>query len=206
MASTSKPNGISITRDGALKFIVSWKVTDRDYGGGQQVRYRVHKKTGKPTNWTTANVASNFTTKSFTLSSSNWTPNSGKPTIDYIEVNVRGKRATTTQSGKTTTYDWSDWAKQTWTLNAPRKPEVEPDTTAANSTTFGWEVQKTDSDGQPLIGNYVIRAVIDWISILSRFSAFTSGILDYAAMLYYASIAFVFLFLTVRVYEKRRWG
>ena len=64
----------------------------------------------------------------------------------------------------------------------------------------------TDSNGQPLIGNYVIRAVIDWISILSRFSAFTSGILDYAAMLYYASIAFVFLFLTVRVYEKRRWG
>ena len=64
----------------------------------------------------------------------------------------------------------------------------------------------TDSNGQPLIGNYVIRAVIDWISILSRFSAFTNGILDYAAMLYYASIAFVFLFLTVRVYEKRRWG
>ena len=64
----------------------------------------------------------------------------------------------------------------------------------------------TDSDGQPLIGNYVIRAVIDWVSILSRFAAFTNGILDYAAMLYYASIAFVFLFLTVRVYEKRRWG
>ena len=64
----------------------------------------------------------------------------------------------------------------------------------------------TDSDGQPLIGNYVIRSVIDWVSVLSRFSAFSNGIFDYASLLYYASLAFVFLFLTVRVYEKRRWG
>ncbi len=64
----------------------------------------------------------------------------------------------------------------------------------------------TDSDGQPLIGSYVVRAVISWISIVSRFSAFSNGLFDYAAILYYASLAFVFLFLTVRVYEKRRWG
>ena len=64
----------------------------------------------------------------------------------------------------------------------------------------------TDSDGQYLIGAYVIRAVIDWISVLSRFAAFGNGIFDFAALLYYASLAFVFLFLTVRVYEKRRWG
>ena len=64
----------------------------------------------------------------------------------------------------------------------------------------------TDSDGQPLIGVYAVRAVIDWVSVLSRFSAFSNGIFDFAALLYYASLAFVFLFLTVRVYEKRRWG
>ena len=64
----------------------------------------------------------------------------------------------------------------------------------------------TDSDGQPIIGSYIVRAVIDWISILSRFAAFSNGIFDFAALLYYASLAFVFLFLTVRVYEKRRWG
>ena len=64
----------------------------------------------------------------------------------------------------------------------------------------------TDSDGQPLIGSYIVRSVIDWISVISRFSNFSNGIFDYAALLYYASIAFVFLFLTVRVYEKRRWG
>lgn len=64
----------------------------------------------------------------------------------------------------------------------------------------------TDADGQPLIGSYVVRSVIGWISVLTRFSNFSNGIFDYAALLYYASLAFVFLFLTVRVYEKRRWG
>ena len=63
-----------------------------------------------------------------------------------------------------------------------------------------------DTNGQPLIASYAIRAVIDWVSVLSRFSNFSSGVFDYAALLYYASLAFVFLFLTVRVYEKRRWG
>lgn len=64
----------------------------------------------------------------------------------------------------------------------------------------------TDGDGQPIISNYAVRFVIDWVSVLSRFTAFVNGVFDYAAILYYASLSFVFLFLTVRVYEKRRWG
>jgi hypothetical protein len=35
---------------------------------------------------------------------------------------------------------------------------------------------------------------------------FNNGLIDWAALLYYVSLAFIFLFLTVRVYEKRRWG
>ena len=115
MASTKKPNGITIARDGGLKFVVSWKVTDRDYSAGQQVRYRVKKKNGKTTAWTIANVASNFQTKGFSLTASNWAPNSGQ-VIDQIEVQVRGKRANTTENGKTITYDWSDWANAAWKL------------------------------------------------------------------------------------------
>ena len=64
----------------------------------------------------------------------------------------------------------------------------------------------TDADGQPLIASYVIRSIIDWISVLSRYSAFSNGLFDFASLLYYVSLAFIFLFLTVRVYEKRRWG
>lgn len=56
------------------------------------------------------------------------------------------------------------------------------------------------------IGNYALRAVISWISIFSRFQSFSYGIFDFAALLYYLSICAVFLFLTVRVYERRRWN
>lgn len=56
------------------------------------------------------------------------------------------------------------------------------------------------------IDSYVIRTIIDWISIYSRFGNFSYGILDPATMVYYFSICFVFMFLTVRIYEKRRWS
>ena len=53
---------------------------------------------------------------------------------------------------------------------------------------------------------YAIKFVINWVCVLSRFSNFTQGILDYSAILYYLSISGVFLLLTARVYDKRRWG
>lgn len=51
-----------------------------------------------------------------------------------------------------------------------------------------------------------VRVVLNWISVLSRFDMFSLGVFDFSALLYYLSIAGVFIFLTVRVYEKRRWG
>ena len=56
-----------------------------------------------------------------------------------------------------------------------------------------------------LIDIYPIRAALNWLSVLGRFGNFSIGVFDYSALLYYVSIAFIFLFLTVRVYEKRRW-
>ena len=53
---------------------------------------------------------------------------------------------------------------------------------------------------------YAVRVVIDWISIYSRFGNFSYGILDPATLVYYFSICFVFMFLIVRIYEKRRWS
>jgi len=53
---------------------------------------------------------------------------------------------------------------------------------------------------------YAIRFVLDWVCVLGRFANFQNGVLDFSAILYYASITFVFLLLTVRVYDKRRWG
>ena len=56
------------------------------------------------------------------------------------------------------------------------------------------------------IDSAVVRTVLNWISIYERFSNFTFGLFDFSALAYYASICFAFLFLTVRVYEKRRWA
>ncbi len=57
-----------------------------------------------------------------------------------------------------------------------------------------------------LIDAYAVRAVLSWISIYSRYGNFTYGIFDFAAVVYYVSVAVVFLFLSVRVFEKRRWS
>ena len=60
--------------------------------------------------------------------------------------------------------------------------------------------------GNASIGTYWLRVVLSFVSVFSRFSQFTAGIFDFSALLYYASYIFVFLFLTVRVFEKRRWA
>ena len=54
--------------------------------------------------------------------------------------------------------------------------------------------------------SYKIRYVFDFISIFSRFQAFTAGYLDVAALVYYISVAFIFVYLTVRIYDRRRYS
>lgn len=53
---------------------------------------------------------------------------------------------------------------------------------------------------------YPVRFVLSWFSILARFSNFTNGFFDFSALFYYISLCFVFLFVTCRVYERRRYG
>ncbi len=57
-----------------------------------------------------------------------------------------------------------------------------------------------------ILDSYVLRLVLDWISIYSRYTNFTMGIFDFSSAVYYLSMCGVFLFLTVRVYEKRRFS
>jgi ABC-2 type transport system permease protein len=53
----------------------------------------------------------------------------------------------------------------------------------------------------PLISN-----VLDWFSLLERFNDFTLGILPLDAAVFYVSFTAVFLYLTIRLIEKRRWA
>jgi len=51
-----------------------------------------------------------------------------------------------------------------------------------------------------------IGVVLEWLSLFSRFSDFTNGILNISSTIYMITFSAVFLFLTVASVEKRRWS
>ena len=50
-----------------------------------------------------------------------------------------------------------------------------------------------------------IRSVLDALSIFRRYQTFTSGYFDLSTLIYYLSVGGVFLWLTVRVFDRRRY-
>ncbi len=50
------------------------------------------------------------------------------------------------------------------------------------------------------------RDVLSSISVYSRYSEITNGIFSLSSLIFFISVIFIFLFLTVRVLEKRRWA
>jgi len=56
------------------------------------------------------------------------------------------------------------------------------------------------------IDNDFVRRAVKWFSILDRYVNFRFGLFDASSVLYYVSITLVFLFLSVRILEKRRWA
>ena len=51
-----------------------------------------------------------------------------------------------------------------------------------------------------------ISDILSSISVFSRFSEITTGIFSLSNVLFFVSVVVIFLFLTVRVLEKRRWS
>lgn len=51
-----------------------------------------------------------------------------------------------------------------------------------------------------------IQKFLGWFSLNRRYDSFTMGLLKFDSLLYYASFSSLFLFLTVRLIEKRRWN
>ena len=56
------------------------------------------------------------------------------------------------------------------------------------------------------INNTFLRVAIKWFSVLERLSSLTNGYLDITTFIYFISFVVVFLFLTGRVYDRRRWA
>ncbi len=52
----------------------------------------------------------------------------------------------------------------------------------------------------------IFQTIIHWLSIFSRFANITSGILQLSDIVYFISVIAIFLFLTTRVLEKKRWA
>lgn len=64
-----------------------------------------------------------------------------------------------------------------------------------------------------LLGSYasasgyaVLEKVNTAVSFIDRFSGFTAGVFNAADVVYMLSVSFLFIFLTVRTVEKRRWS
>lgn len=56
------------------------------------------------------------------------------------------------------------------------------------------------------VSSTFLSTIISFISVYGRYSDFTSGLFSLSSIVYYISLAVIFLFLTVRIIEKRRWS
>lgn len=60
-------------------------------------------------------------------------------------------------------------------------------------------VNKTIYDG-------LITRMVNWISLLKRYDNFSIGIVDTSSIIFYITFSAAFVFLTIRVLDKRRWN
>ena len=57
-----------------------------------------------------------------------------------------------------------------------------------------------------LINIDFIKNILMSLSFYTRYIEFTRGIFNLSSVVFYISVAFVFNFFTVRVFEKKRWS
>jgi len=59
------------------------------------------------------------------------------------------------------------------------------------------------------IGSYVggfVGKVLNWLSFMERYYEFSAGIIDITSIIFMLSFAVVFVFLTIRILERKRWS
>lgn len=60
--------------------------------------------------------------------------------------------------------------------------------------------------GSLMPSTYWLRFVFDSLSIFTRFQNFTNGYFDIASVIYYLSVLAIFVYFTIRVYDRRRYN
>ena len=151
MATTKKPTGLAIARNGE-KFTCTWKIGDNDYGGGQQAQYSCG---GQWINFNqTSDIDKKTTSKTATVDFSRY--GSHYLEMAWVAFRVRGNRKKYTEGSgkkkKTINPGWSDWAEKTFDINKPHKPSVsaELDSAQSNKTTFNVSCTKKADDHKPV--------------------------------------------------------
>ncbi len=59
---------------------------------------------------------------------------------------------------------------------------------------------------KPTLFDGLVVRFFNWFSVIERYDNFLMGMLDLSAVIYYISIVFLFLFLTVQSIKKSRWN
>ena len=60
--------------------------------------------------------------------------------------------------------------------------------------------------GALMPATYWLRFVFDSLSIFTRFQNFTNGYFDIASVIYYLTMLVIFVYFTIRVYDRRRYN
>ena len=72
--------------------------------------------------------------------------------------------------------------------------------------TFSFVLMLIDTAATYVAETPWLAEAISFLSVYTRYTGFTQGIVYYDNVFFFLSMQVLFLFLTVRIYEKRRWG
>lgn len=141
MSKTKQPTGLSLARSG-LAFTASWKIADKDYKDGQQIRYKFNSKAG----WTTKKLGVKVTSyRIANFNAGNYYPYTGTK-LPYVGFCVRGNA----DGNK----GWSKWTGYSWTLSPPPAPSVSYEVDSYNQSTFTAKYSDDDPTRRPFARIY----------------------------------------------------
>ena len=133
---TKKPTGLSIKRDGS-KFTFAWKIGDKDYGDGQQLRWRL--SFWKKGTWRSESIGTSAKSKAITIDLNTLYPTKSSKATS-ITFEVRGNRKKYKSGKKNVNPTLSDWSSKSFTISELNKPTLTAtlDETLQNVTVFAW--------------------------------------------------------------------
>lgn len=72
--------------------------------------------------------------------------------------------------------------------------------------TFSFMLMMIDSAASLLAGTPWLAEAISFLSVFTRYTGFTQGIINYDNVFFFLSLQVLFLFLTMRVLDAKRWS